>query len=423
MAVRDQHVNEIRVLPQLRAASDADVRALAERGIERDDVGPAATGLRYFTGYDYHTLYDWDQYFETLVQLHLGWPPELALNGVRIFLSRQRPDGFIARSVPSTPTHDHEHVKPFLAQIVLLCRRGWPDDPAATDFLREPEAMDRMLAYLRHWLVNLDAGGDFAGLAAWSSAPHTGMDNQHERAGWWRDGVSAGVDLNCYLVRECRAMAELCELAGDHFVGEADRLRDEADRRATLIRETLWDDEIGFFFDGNVRRGEEPWCRSAARGSLGWRANPDRLIRVSAVSGFAPLWAGVATEEQARRLVVEHLMEPRRFWTPTPVAVLSRDEPFYHSRQLPGDVGCSWRANAWLPTNYMLIHALRRYGFDAVADVLAARTHRVMGGPDFREYYASEDAAGRGLGPFWGWTLLAHFLPRESETHANLNHM
>ena len=39
---------------------------------------------------------------------------------VLLFLQNQHEDGFIARSVPSNPSHDNEHVKPFLSQIALL---------------------------------------------------------------------------------------------------------------------------------------------------------------------------------------------------------------------------------------------------------------------------------------------------------------
>lgn len=46
-----------------------------------------------------------------------------------------------------------------------------------------------------------------------------------------------------------------------------------------------------------------------------------------------------------------------------------------------------------------------------------------MHGPDFREYHASADGAGRGLSPFYGWTLLAHFLPRETAADETLNRM
>ena len=41
------------------------------------------------------------------------------------------------------------------------------------------------------------------GLSAWMSSPHTCMDNQHERSGWWLDCGCEGADLNSYLVKEC----------------------------------------------------------------------------------------------------------------------------------------------------------------------------------------------------------------------------
>ncbi len=413
----DARAKPVWCLPVRPDRGDGPLRDLVRRGVLTDHHGPDATRLTYFTGYSYDTLYDWDQYFETLVQLYLGLPCDLALNGVRIFLSRQHDNGFIARSVPSTPTHDHEHVKPFLAQIVLLCHRGWSDGKAA-ELLAEPGFMAALKKYLAYWLEDSDAGGAFEGLSVWQSAPHTGMDNQHERAGGWRDAVSVGVDLNCYLVRELRATADLCDLVDDD---EAGRFRELAADRATRIAERLWDDEAGFFFDGNARAGQAVWSRSAPRGSVLWNPRHDRLIRVESVSGFAPLFAGVASEEQVRRLVDDHLLDPTRFWTPAPVPALSRREPGYVPEPLPGDVGCCWRANTWLPTNYMLAHGLRRYGYDRLADTLARKTHAIMAGEPFREYHASETGQGQGLDPFWGWTVLAHFLPDEGPAEAKLN--
>lgn len=66
------------------------------------------------------------------------------------------------------------------------------------------------------------------------SAPHTGMDNQHERAGFWLDRFSEGVDLNCYLVRECRAFATLAELYGQP--GLAQEYRAIAEALAERVR-------------------------------------------------------------------------------------------------------------------------------------------------------------------------------------------
>lgn len=46
-----------------------ELEALMKNGVRRNDK----TGLDFFTGYEYATLYDWDQYFEGLVQLYMGW--------------------------------------------------------------------------------------------------------------------------------------------------------------------------------------------------------------------------------------------------------------------------------------------------------------------------------------------------------------
>jgi len=157
--------------------------SLMRLGILKDE----ATGQPYFTGYSYNVLYDWDQYFEAIVQIYMGWPSEYIKNGVLLFLQNQREDGFIARSVPSNPSHDNEHVKPFLSQIALLAVQEYGEK----DWILEKNTFERLKKYLDYWLVNMDEDGN--GLSEWMSAPHTGMDNQHERAGWWLDRCSEGV--------------------------------------------------------------------------------------------------------------------------------------------------------------------------------------------------------------------------------------
>jgi len=62
------------------------------------------------------------------------------------------------------------------------------------------------------------------------SAPHTGMDNQHERAGFWLDRFCEGVNLNCTLVRECRAFG-LHGAQVNVIDGRYGYVRDEVARR------------------------------------------------------------------------------------------------------------------------------------------------------------------------------------------------
>jgi hypothetical protein len=363
------------------------------------------TGREYFTGYSYKTLYDWDQYFEAIVQIYMGWPSDRIKNGVTIFLDHQLPSGLISRSVPSNEYHDPEHVKPFLSQIALLVQRNYGE----LDWITSERYFKRLQRYLNYWLVEMDANGN--GLSEWMSAPHTGMDNQHERAGWWLDRFSEGVDLNCYLVRECRSFATLAALAGK--AGLAQEYFSRADVLAARIRQVMWNEAEGFFFDHNARTGEALMSRHA-----GWasaiNSQPTEWIGVKSASAFTALWAEVATPEQARRLIFEHLLNPQEFWTPYPVTALAKCERGYTSDWLPADLGCNWRAKTWIPINYMIFHGLKNYGYTDLAALVADRTDRLVKETGDREYYDTETGQGCGLDPFWGWSLLGHFMRYEA---------
>lgn len=363
----------------------AYAEALMKKGIFRDDD----TGRDYFTGYAYKTLYDWDQYFEAIVQIYMGWPANYIKNGVTIFLDHQEESGMIARSVPSNQFHGAEHVKPFLAQIAMLVFDNYDDREWLTK-----EYFMKLQRYLDYWLEDMDSNQN--GLSEWMSAPHTGMDNQHERAGWWLDRVSEGVDLNCYLVKEIRAFARIAQLMGEEEI--AANYEALADQRAETVRTKLWDEEEGFFYDYSLE-GD----------NFGAHRGMNQLIKVKSVAGFMPLWAGIATEEQARRLVFDQLMNPEEFWVSYPVPALAKSEPGYSDQQLKSDLGCSWRANTWIPTNYMVYHGLKDYGYKDLAALLAVRTQQLIDRAGDREYYTSDEGLGVGLDPFWGWSLLGHF--------------
>ena len=92
---------------------------LRTRGVQTDPK----TNKEYCSGYSYGQLYDWDQYFESIVQFYLGWDTKFPKNTVSIFLDYQDEAGFIPRGVGHSngcEEQNHEHVKPFLAQIALL---------------------------------------------------------------------------------------------------------------------------------------------------------------------------------------------------------------------------------------------------------------------------------------------------------------
>ena len=354
----------------------AVVDELMRHGIQHD----ADTNRDYFTGYEYKTLYDWDQYFEAIAQIYLGWEPKYIINGITIFLDHIRPDGLISRSVPSNEFHDPEHVKPFLAQSCLLVRDYYGDMAWLT-----ADYYSKLKRYIDYWMIDMDSTGN--GLAEWMSAPHTGMDNQHERAGWWRDRICKGVDLNCFLVRELRAFSSLAQSLG--YAADSEKYASAADELAERINRLMWCEKDGLYYDIHTKSGDQ--------------------IKVKYINIFAALWANVATPERAKCMVYEHLMNGEEFWTAWAPAVLAKSEPGYSQVKLPDDLGCSWRANTWIPSNYIVYHGLRQYGYDQIATALAYRTEALMDKSSCREYYNSETGEGCGLDPFWGWSVLGYY--------------
>lgn len=334
------------------------------------------------TGYSYGEFYDWDLYFENLYLSHFG-ESRYCRNNVEAFLDQQLACGFVARTLVNPRLR--QHFKPFLCQIALLGCRQTGDYRWLSG-----RYWERLKKHLGYWLWYSDF--DRNGLPVWDSADHSGMDNQDRRAGKINAMEIEGVDLACYLVRECEAMAVLAGRVGHEdetgcWTASAERLR-------SLIDEVLWDDQDGFYYDRNERTGE--------------------LVRVKAVSGFIPLWLGGVAEKRAKRLVAEHLLDEGEFWLPYPVATWAKTEPDYYQESARGE--CNWRGPTWVPTNYMIFHGLVKSGHRDVAGELAYRTlDMALSGPDTREYYNAETGCGQGLNPFWGWSALAYVMPLEYE--------
>lgn len=382
-----------------RLEEQANISQLMKHGIQKNRL----TGRSYFTGYSYNTLYDWDQYFESVLQLYLGWGTKYLKNGVLIFLDTQREDGFIIRRVPGVHfeerskldsatqaimrEEDEEMIKPFLAQLILLAYKH----DRNLDFLT-PFYYERLKKYLIRSFSILDRFG--SGLAVWNSGPHSGMDDQVERVGGWGSCYCEGTDLNSFLLRETKAMSLIAAIQG--YNQDAELFEEKARVLKEMIAQKLWCEEEGLFFDRDGRTGE--------------------FIRVKSSACFAPLWAGIPSAHQADRMVKEHLLNPMEFWRAFPVSSYAATEPGYRENRLPGDVGCNFRAQTWIQVNYYIMHGLLDYGYKAVARIIAEKSYRLVKRLGSREYYNSDSCTGNGLDPFWGWTLLSYFMPGECDT-------
>jgi hypothetical protein len=366
---------------------------LANR-LRKTNADIRANGLRNFkgspekllTGYPYNEFYDWDLYFENIyLSYYSVWP--YCNSNLKLFLDRQQPDGYINRSL--TKKRDRQHFKPFMAQLVVL---GAHQNNNDFSWL-EGNYYNRLKKYLDKWM---SYDGDGNGLPTWNSADAAGTDNQWSRAGALASFQDEGVDLASYLVREFDAMAVIATALDKS--DDAAEFGAKSAKLARLINSVFWDEKDGFYYDRNEKTGQR--------------------VPVKSGSAFMPLFAGVSGPDRAKRIVEEHLLNEKEFWTAYPIASYARTEPDYYQGS---NHECNWRGSTWAPYNYMTFHGLIHYGMTDVAGELSRRLFEmaIVKNPVLREYYNAETGEGLGQTRFWGFTALYYVMPLELQLNYN----
>lgn len=94
------------------------------------------------------------------------------------------------------------------------------------------------------------------------------------------------------------------------------------------------------------------------------------------------MWAGIATPEQAKRMVSENLLDKRTFNAAYGVRTLSKLEKMYSVRA--SNNPSNWLGPIWGISNYMVFGGLVKYGFEKEAKALAGNTILLFA-KDYRE--------------------------------------
>jgi hypothetical protein len=135
-------------------------------------------------------------------------------------------------------------------------------------------------------------------------------------------------------------------------------------------------------------------------------------VRVSTWSSLAPLALPSLPEDVARRLIEEHLLDPRRYAAPCGLPSVSMEEPSFRAGW---HLFRCWRGPAWMNTAWLLVPPLRRLGYAGEADRIVGALVAAVERHGFREYYNPLDGDGLGARRF-GWsTLIVDLLPAPDE--------
>ncbi|MGH2840094.1 MAG: MGH1-like glycoside hydrolase domain-containing protein, partial [Solirubrobacteraceae bacterium] len=128
----------------------------------------------------------------------------------------------------------------------------------------------------------------------------------------------------------------------------------------------------------------------------------ERPVPVSTWSSLSPLVLDGLPEPVRRRLVEEHLLDPRRYRAPYGIPSVSMEEPAFNPRW---DRFRCWRGPSWMNTAWLLVPAMRTLGYEDDAARIVASLARAAERHGFREYY--DPLTGQGLGARnFGWSTL-----------------
>lgn len=227
---------------------------------------------------------------------------------------------------------------------------------ADKNFIRE--MYPKLVAYHKWWYKNRDH--DQNGLCEYGSTDGTriaaawesGMDNavRFDKAVMLQNNATAwslnqeSVDLNAYLYAEKLYLAKLATGLGKPK--EAASWTREAAVLKQKINQAFYDAVRGYYYDKFVGK--------------------DELITIEGPEGWIPLWAGIASKQQA--VSVSKIMgNERKFDTYIPLPTLTADHPEFNPKK------GYWRGPVWLDQFYFGVNGLKRYGQGSQANAFTEK--------------------------------------------------
>ena len=360
----------------------------------------AAEGLKHeglFPSYHYewfHGFWAWDSWKHATAVAHFN--PELAKNQIRALFDYQEPNGFIPDCIYRNNLIEENNYRNTKAPLAAWA--VWEIYKQTKDVSFIKEFYPKLKKYHSWWYKDRDHDQD--GLCEFGSTDGTliagkwesGMDNavRFDNSKILKNADHAfsidqeSVDLNSFLYAEKNYLAKMTKVL--KLAGEEKNWNEQSGKLKKQIQTQFWDDSSGWFYDTSID-GKD-------------------LIKEMGCEGFLPLWAEVASIEQAKS-IKNNLLNPRTFNTFVPLPTLAANQPKFKP-----DNGY-WRGPIWLDQSYFGIKGLEKYGYQNEANQLAHKLiHNAEGalekGKSIRENY--HPITGKGLEcENFSWSA-AHYL-------------
>ncbi len=302
------------------------------------------------------TVGEWDCFFDALLTSMEGEAQTSA--GIRAILSAQTDTGLVPNMTSGNGISPDRSEPPVASYVVWKVFERRQD----RDLLEW--AYPRLKRYHEWWLSDRGDGqpwrdGNRDGLLEWGSdrgATPSTAGRGNLQAAKWESGMDDSpmydeaaydphtytlnlddVGLNSLYTLDAECLAKIAVILGKNE--DSRKFAAEYEHMKQLVRQKLWNEKDGIyenrFWDG-------------------------RFSHRLSTTNFYPLFAGIATPQQAERMIKEHLLNPQEFWGKYVAPTIARNDPAFPDQFY-------WRGAIWGPTNYMLYEGINRYRFDQVA--------------------------------------------------------
>ena len=359
----------------------------------------------------HHDLWDWDSWLtDVAIRQILADNSESADEFIEYekgcainFLENQEENGKVKIMINSEAGDKYfydrgAHPKPCLAQHIAFIIKENGDSRWVIPYA---EKLDKYIEYYRK-----SSRHEETGLYFFIDDAGIGVDN--DPSIFYRPKCStASVFMNCLMYKELLAMEYIHRILAND--ASADAYRAEADKLLCDIRRELWDEKCGMYYSADISLlpiDKNDWLH---RGKpRHWNS---LIMRIDGWAGFLAMWAGIATPEEAERIVRENMLNEKTFFANYGIRSLSKLEKMYWVG-ISGNPSC-WLGPVWIISNYMCSRGLKKYGFDKEAASLAEATTLLLGKDieacgEMHEYYHPDTGEGVHNQGFQSWNLLVN---------------
>ena len=314
-------------------------------------------------------------FHESLVMLaYAHMDPESAMDSQRVYMERQRPNGYINYRTGPYLNEQIEHNGDFTSSAPWYNYQNYEIFKITGDREFLEQAYFSGKKFYNYYSSRRDSNNN--GLSEWGA--HAVLESVRDGrvAVWDRIGWPSnfeGPDINAMMVMEAKSLSNMAhELK---LTDEEYQWKSIAERRSRLINHHLWDKKTGFYY--NIDKNDQDFS-----------FNNNNDLKIKEIIGFLPLWAGIATKKQAHDLM-KVMTDPHEFWRPFGVPTLTAKDEYYNP------IGY-WNGPIWIQWQYLLFRGLLDYGYTDEAVELAERVidnviHQLKVDHNFWEFYSADD--------------------------------